>query len=63
MHGCGLRLPVDIDLQRQVDLRLPLPGVDRAFDDPHQGNIVLRHTQTLRGKRSVILRVGSLAGR
>ena len=50
MHGCGLRLPVDIDLQRQVDLRLPLPGVDRAFDDPHQGNIVLRHTQTLRGK-------------
>lgn len=63
MHGCGLRLPVDIDLQRQVDLRLPLPGIDRAFDDPHQGNIVLRHPQTPRGKRSVILRVGSLTGR
>ena len=62
MHGRGPGFAVCIYLQRQVHLGLPLPGVDRPFDDPHQSDILLRHAQTPCGERRVILRIGSLPG-
>lgn len=63
MNGSRLRLAIDIDFERKVDLDLPLPGVDGALDDPDEGNFVLADTHTAGGQRRIMLRIGSLSGR
>ena len=60
MHGCGQRLAIDIDLECQIDLDLPLAGVDRAFDYPHQRKVRLPDTQTPGRQGGVKSGIGSL---
>lgn len=62
MHGGGLRLAVDVELEREVHLDLPLPGVDRTFDHPGQRHVGTRHTGLTRRQRSVGFGFGSLTG-
>ena len=60
MHGRGQRLAIDIDLERQIDLDLPLAGVDRAFDHPHQREVRLPDTQTPGRQRGIKSGIGRL---
>ena len=60
MHGAGLRLPIDIDFERQVHLHLPLPGVDRPLHDAHQRHIRLPDAHAPRCERRAVLRIGGL---
>ncbi len=43
-HRFGLRLAVDVDLQREVDLHLPLPGVDGALENADQRDLLVADT-------------------
>ena len=63
MNGSRRRLAGDRDVERKVDLDLPLPGVNGALDDPGKGNFVLADTHTAGGQRRIKFRIGSLAGR
>lgn len=60
MHGCGLRFAIGINFERKIHFGLPLPGVDRTSDDPHQSHILLRDTRTASCLFSIVFYVGSL---
>ena len=62
MHGRRPGFAVCIDLQRQVHLGLPLPGVDRPFHDPRQRDVRLADAHATGCLRGVELRIGGLPG-
>ena len=63
MHGCGLLLVVDVEFEREIYLGLPLTGIDRAFHDTHQGDLLLFDAQTPSRQCGVVFRIGCLLGR
>ena len=63
VHGCGQRLAVDVDLERQVDFGLPLAGVNRTLDDTHEGHLVGGKAETTRGERIAQAGIRRLFGR
>ena len=60
MHGCGLRFAIGINFERKIHFGLPLPGIDRPSDAPHQSHILLRDTRTASRLFSIVFYVGSL---
>ncbi len=56
-------LAVHVDFERKVDLGRTPSCVDRAFDDPHQGDVALGDTHAPGRERGIGLRVGRFAGR
>ena len=60
MHRCGLRFAIGINFERKIHFGLPLPGIDRPSDDPHQSHILLRDTRTASRLFSIVFYVGSL---
>ena len=63
VQGCGLRLLVDIYLERQVYLGHALTSVDGALDYAREGNLALLDAEALGGTCYVELLIGSLLGR
>ena len=59
----GLRLAVDVDLEREADDGLAPAGVDRPLEDPHEGDVALGDAQLSGRQRRIALDVGRVARR
>ena len=62
MHGSRLRFAVGIEFEREMHLQLPLPRVDRAFDNPQQRHVPLGDACGTGGQRRIAVHVGGLLG-
>lgn len=62
MDRFGAGFAIDIDFERKVDLDLPLAGINRAFDDPYEGDFVLAQAHTAGSQGGICFRIGGLLG-
>ena len=63
MNRLGTGFAIDVDFEREVDLDLPLTGINRAFDDPDEGDFILAQAHAAGSQSGICFRIGGLLGR